>query len=225
MCPGGVIVNASHGNGEVAVNGMSYSTRASRFANAAFVVVVGGDDFDNYDPPLEDAPRLAALERTGADTAALTGLFFQQHWERKCFELAGSDYAAPAQRVPDFLAGRKSENLPDSLFMGRLQSADLNEALPDYVTSALARVLKRHAERSMPGLIAEDTLLVGAETRTSAPIRILRDESTLESTNVKHLYPIGEGAGYSGGIMTSSIDGVRAAEAYIKRHENANQRH
>jgi hypothetical protein len=204
MCPGGVIVNASHGNNEVAINGMSYSTRASRYANAAFVVNVGGRDFDGYTPPSNDEKaRLRHIlknkgpfgvsEGTGCSSedlgevdvaasvanGALRGLFFQQHWERASFDLGGGDYAAPAQRVTDFLHSRREarevgeaaesqkerpdlsssssssssepRDLPDALFMGRLKQANLNHALPDYVTFALAQALKKHGARKMPG--------------------------------------------------------------------------
>lgn len=201
MCPGGVIVNASHGGGEVAVNGMSYSTRGSKYANSAFVVPVGGSDFDGY-----------------GNNDALSGLRFQQFWEKCCFEEAGSNYAAPAQRVQDYINFRSSidTSLPDHKFMGTLKSANLHNVLPEYVSASLVGGIKQFAKR-LPGLIGEDTLLVGIESRTSAPVRIDRDTTTLESVNVGGLYPIGEGAGYAGGIMTACVDGVRAAEAMISR--------
>lgn len=199
MCPGGVIVNASHGEGEVAVNGMSYSTRASKYANSAFVVPVGGTDFDGY-----------------GNKDALSGLRFQQHWERRCFEAAGGAYAAPAQRVVEYLTHKFAPQrpLPDHKFMGTLQPADLHSVLPDFVGKSLVAGIKQFSLR-MPGLVDEDTLLVGIESRTSSPVRIERDSTSLESLNVRGLYPIGEGAGYAGGIMTACVDGVRAAEAMI----------
>ncbi|CAM9231025.1 unnamed protein product [Ectocarpus fasciculatus] len=201
MCPGGVIVNASHGGEEVAVNGMSYSTRGSRYANSAFVVPVGGSDFDSY-----------------GDNDALSGLRFQQHWERRCFEAGGGSYAAPAQRVVDYLgySTDTSKRLPDHKFMGSLTSANLHDVLPDFVNTSLVEGINQFARR-MPGLAGPDTLLVGIESRTSAPVRINRDPDTLESVNVRRLYPVGEGAGYAGGIMTACVDGVRAAEAMISR--------
>ena len=149
----------------------------------------------------------------------LGGLFFQQFWEKKAFELGGSDYAAPAQRAQDFVQGRNSQTLPDALFMGRLKSADLHEALPAFVTRSLANAIRHHANKAMPGLLEPDTLLVGVETRTSAPLRVCRNSNTLESLNVRGLFPLGEGAGYAGGIMTSAVDGVRAAEALLQRTE------
>lgn len=199
MCPGGVIVNASHGNNEIAVNGMSYSTRASRYANSAFVVPVGGTDFDNY-----------------GNNDALSGLRFQQHWERCCFEEAGGAYAVPAQRVVDYVKNvpTHTESIPDHIFMGTLKAGNLHNVLPDFVNKALVNGIKKFSER-IPGIMEENTLLVGIESRTSAPVRIERDAESLESTNTAGLYPIGEGAGYAGGIMTACVDGVRAAEAMI----------
>jgi len=234
MCPGGVIVNASHGGQEVAVNGMSYSTRASRFANAAIVATVGGDDFKGYGPRGMGAHGGEDCD----DYHPLQGMYFQQHWEHECFKAAGGDYAAPAQRVTDFLfhhrqyteslepessAGGASASasafdtsLPDNIFMGKLQYANLSTVLPTSVNTAIANALC-HFAKHMPLIVDRDTLLVGIESRTSSPVRIDRDEVTLESTNIKGLYPVGEGAGYAGGIMTACVDGVRAVEAMIAK--------
>lgn len=276
MCPGGVVVNASHGGEEVAVNGMSYSTRASRFANAAFVVTVGGDDFD---PKHSDS---AGGETE--DGGALSGMHFQKYWEQRCFRAGGGEYGVPAQRAIDYIRShplgrsfqlgassvaqksnnsrkknntaltrgssrkkRKDKNqngsekgpatgehgsggkasdtedvgpLPDHIFMGSLVPADLHSCLPEYVNTALVSALM-HFSRTMPGLLGEDSLLMGIESRTSSPVRISRDDDSLESTNTKGLYPLGEGAGYAGGIMTACVDGVRAAEAMVRRKDPA----
>jgi uncharacterized FAD-dependent dehydrogenase len=226
MCPGGVIVNASHGNNEVAVNGMSYSKRASRYANAAFVVTVNTKDFQSLARELNSATNNG--HEVVHENDPLIGMKFQQFWEQKCFEVGNNDYTAPAQRVVDFIRlADKSETidqqddsnaLPDHLFMGKLRSADLHQVLPSYVCKALVNALKSFS-KSIPGLVDPSALLVGIESRTSSPVRIDRDKITLESVNTKGLYPIGEGAGYAGGIMTACVDGVRAAEAMIANRE------
>jgi uncharacterized protein len=220
MCPGGVVVNASHGGEEVAVNGMSYSTRASRYANAAIVATVRAEDFDGYEP----RSVCGGESRVGSDDHPLRGMYFQQYWEHQCYRAAGGAYSAPAQRVTDYLhhhyqadhSFSPDPTLPDSLFMGRLKYADLHQVLPASVNTAIANSLLRFA-RSMPQIVDPDTLLMGIESRTSSPVRIDRDEVTLESVNTEGLYPVGEGAGYAGGIMTACVDGVRAVEALIAK--------
>ncbi|CAE7742887.1 unnamed protein product [Symbiodinium microadriaticum] len=107
-----------------------------------------------------------------------------------------------------------SHDLPDHIFMGSLRQSNLHDCLPDYVNSTLVKALMRFAT-AMPGLLTEDSLLMGIESRTSSPVRICRDSQTLESVNTKGLYPLGEGAGYAGGIMTACVDGVRAVEAMV----------
>lgn len=207
MCPGGVIVNASHGNSEMAINGMSYSTRASRFANAAFVVNVTTEDFRDF------------RESMGMEVDPLSGLRFQQHWERRCFEAGGGDYFAPAQRLVDYVNVKKNSSerdtsLPDHIFMGKLRYSNLHDVLPEFVNEALINAMEKFS-KNIPCLLDKDTLLVGVETRTSSPVRVDRDEDTLQSVNTLGLYPIGEGAGYAGGIMTACVDGVRAGEAMV----------
>jgi uncharacterized protein len=241
MCPGGVVVNASHGGGEVAVNGMSYSTRASRFANAAFVVTVGSQDFKDHAESIDP-------NYNSSSDGALAGMEFQKYWEQKCFSAGGGGYGVPAQRVVDFIRshpqgrdftlpcqrnstnskdkGHASSNstatspsssspLPDHIFMGSLREADLHSCLPPYVGAAVNAL--SHFATSMPGLVDEDSLLIGIESRTSSPVRIERHASSLESVSTRGLYPLGEGAGHAGGIMTACVDGVRAVEAMVKR--------
>jgi len=309
---------------------MSYSTRASRFANAAFVVTVGPRDFSEFSSPPAKSPTAASFssaaagddaslppaaaassgcvaaaaaaapsgsgscsrssssssssgvggcgggvgsgsgeeyeQSIGVDTVhPLSGMWFQQFWENRCFEAAGREhFAAPAQRAVDFLLappqttrtspasnsrrqshlaavvaaqqllgpglkpnscareqfgvggcdGALPSGLPSHLFMGKLQPADLHSVLPEDICTALENAIIDFSKK-IPGLLAEDTLLVGVETRTSSPVRVKRDPVSLQSVSSPGLYPVGEGAGYAGGIMTACVDGVRAAEAML----------
>ena len=257
MCPGGVVVNASHGGREVAVNGMSYSSRASRFANAAFVVTVGVEDFVDHAKKLSSASRQTGGECAMSPESPLSGMHFQKYWEQKCFGAGGEAYSVPAQRAVDSIrlheSGRSFELprpgpssrrdkgrllnkqkaatkkpsgggegdplgqedlLPDHIFMGSLRPANLHDCLPDYVNAALVRALMKFAT-AMPGVLTEESLLMGIESRTSSPVRVDRNPHTLESVSTRGLYPLGEGAGYAGGIMTACVDGVRAVEAMV----------
>ena len=252
MCPGGVIVNASHGGGEVAINGMSYSTRASRYANAAFVVNVNSTDF-RYKDGFEEGLGLGEEEDgcySNSDTPAdhpLIGMHFQQYWEKQCYKAGGGGYGVPAQRVTDYLyhhpnpnsnnnpsnttrirtkpthptksSGASDESLPDHI-MGKLKYANLHGVLPAHINTSIVNALK-HFSKKIPQIIHEDTLLVGIETRTSSPVRIDRHPDTLESMNTSGLYPVGDGAGYAGGIMTACVDGVRAVEAMIAKTQGS----
>jgi uncharacterized protein len=196
MCPGGEVVIASSEAGGVTVNGMSYLQRAGEWSNSALVVSVGTDDFGAFG---------------GNDP--LAGVRFQQHWERAAFIAGGGDYRAPAQNLLAFL-GRGSGGLRSTCRPG-VREADLERVLPAAVSQGLRRALP-HFERRMRGFITAEASLTGVETRTSAPLRILRDESG-ESLSHPGLYPAGEGAGYAGGIMSAALDGLRVAETIIQR--------
>ncbi|CEM18688.1 unnamed protein product [Vitrella brassicaformis CCMP3155] len=205
MCPGGTIVNSSHGDGCVAVNGMSYSTRSSSYANSAVVVQTKTHDVARYWGKSED-------ECSGMDALA-----YQQHWERAAFHAGGSDYSIPAQRLGDYLSGNPSKGLPKGLVFGQCTPTDLNGCLPDFITTALHHALRGLLRsHSRDGLFADDTLLTGIESRTSAPLRVLRHGTSFESCNTQGLFPCGEGAGYSGGIVSSAVDGVNTAMALLK---------
>jgi len=192
MCPGGHVVNSSSEPGMVACNGMSDFRRDGRNANSAIVATVGPEDF-------------------GGD-GNLAGIEFQRRWERLAFEAGGGGYALPIQVFGDFLSGRPSRALggvqPSA--RGRFSLSDLNACLPDYVAAAIKEGILAF-DRTIPGFARSDALLCGVETRTSSPLRILRGEDYQAS--IKGLYPCGEGAGYSGGIMSSAIDGIKVAEA------------
>lgn len=198
MCPGGWIVPAATEPDGVVVNGMSLARRDSPFANSGFVVEVGAQD---YGP---------------AAAGPLAGVAFQRAIERAAFAAGGGRFRAPAQRLGDFLAGRASTRLPALSYRPGAVGADLAPILPQFVTHALREGL-RAVGRSMPGYLHPDAVLVAAETRTSAPLRIVRDAGTLESPSVAGLYPAGEGAGHAGGIVSAAIDGARIAAGILAR--------
>ena len=192
VCPGGFIVPAATGNDEVVVNGMSLSRRDSAFINGGMVVTVEPED-------------------TGPG-GALRGVSFQQGIEALARRAGGGRQRAPGQRLPDFLAGRHSGDLPATSYRPGVVPARLDLLLPDWIAAALRRALPRFG-RKLPGFLDREALLVGFETRTSAPVRIPRDPSTLQHPGVEGLYPCGEGAGHAGGIASAALDGIRCAEA------------
>ena len=196
MCPGGQVVAATSEPGGVVTNGMSQYSRAERNANAALVVGVEPGDFPG-----------------DAQTDPLAGIEFQRHWEHLAFEAGGGSYAAPAQKVGDFLAGRPSTELGAvrPSYTPSIRLTDLANCLPAYVVDAIREALPAF-DRQIHGFAMTDALLTGVETRTSSPVRVTRNQS-FQSVNTRGLYPAGEGAGYAGGILSAAVDGIRAAEA------------
>lgn len=193
MCPGGEVVIASSEPGGVVVNGMSNQRRNGRYSNSALVVAVRTSDFDGNDP--------------------LAGVRFQKKWEEAAFRAGGGDYRAPAQNLLAFV-GRESGPAQATCRPG-IREAELETVLPPFVSEGLRRALP-HFDRSMRGFASAEATLVGVETRTSAPLRILRDERG-ESVSHPGLFPAGEGAGYAGGIMSAALDGLKAAEEIAAR--------
>jgi hypothetical protein len=193
MCPGGTVVAATSEPGCVVTNGMSQYSRAERNANAGIVVGITPD---------EDYP-----------CGPLAGIAFQRLWEKKAFEAGGSTYAAPAQRVGDFLAGRASTSLGDVVpsYKPGVTPSDLAQCLPEFAVTAIREALQAFDKR-IPGFSMADAVMTGVETRTSSPIRIPRGED-YQSVNTRGLYPGGEGAGFAGGILSAGVDGIRVAEA------------
>jgi uncharacterized protein len=197
MCPGGQVVAATSETGAIVTNGMSHYSRADRNANAGLVVGITPADFGGDHP--------------------LAGIALQRRLETKAFDLGGANYNAPAQLVGDFLAGRASTG-PGSVIPSYTPGAtwtDLSNALPDYAVAALREAIPAF-EKSLKGFAMRDAVLTGVETRTSSPIRIVRDDETLESVNTRGLYPAGEGAGYAGGIISAAVDGMKVAEALAR---------
>ncbi len=191
MCPGGEVVNASSENGMMVVNGMSYSSRSSEFSNAALVVTCHTDDYKSTDP--------------------LAGVEFQKGIERKAFNAGGGKWEVPAQNLIDFLNGRISVGLNRNSFKMGAVAANMNEIFPKFISDALLNAFKSWKE-DYPLFVSDQAILLGAETRTSSPVRIKRSER-YESVNIKNLYPIGEGSGYTGGITSSAADAIKAVEA------------
>lgn len=198
MCPGGLVVAAASEAGRVVTNGMSNYRRNSGIANSALLVQVGPADYGG---------------------GVLDGMHLQQELERIAFLLGGSSYFAPVQTVGDFLTGRKGSTsfLTHPTYAPGVRTADLHACLPRYITDTLDAGL--HAfDRRMPGFADPGAVLTGVETRSSAPCRISRDRATFLSLSTPGLYPIGEGAGYAGGIMSAACDGMKAAIAFLQAH-------
>ena len=193
MCPGGTVVAAASEPGQLVTNGMSQYSRAERNANAGIVVGI---------TPQIDYPG-----------GPLAGIDFQRHWEEKAFVAGGSCYRAPAQRVGDFLAGRPSRELGGVVpsYKPGVTPTDLSLCLPAFAVEAMREALPAF-DRDIRGFALADAVMTGVETRTSSPIRIVRDD-TFQSLNTRGLYPAGEGAGYAGGILSAGVDGIRVAEA------------
>ena len=192
MCPGGTVVAAASEAGGVVTNGMSQYSRNERNANAGIVVAVTPADYPGH---------------------PLAGIAFQRQWERRAFEAGGGTFAAPAQLVGDFLAGRPSTALGSVVpsYKPGVQPADLGCCLPDFAVTAIREALPAF-DRQIKGFAMHDAVMTGVETRTSSTIRIGRD-SNLQSLNTPGLFPAGEGAGYAGGILSAGVDGIRIAEA------------
>jgi hypothetical protein len=197
MCPGGQVVAASSEEGRVVTNGMSHYSRSERNANAGIVVGITPADFGSDHP--------------------LAGIALQRQLEEKAFQLGGANYNAPAQLVGDFLAGRPSTHVGSVIpsYTPGVTWTDLGNTLPDYAIAAIREAIPAF-EKSLKGFAMNDAVLTGVETRTSAPIRIARNEN-FESMNTKGLYPAGEGAGFAGGIISAAVDGMKVAEAIAQK--------
>lgn len=197
MCPGGTIVPAVTKNGETVVNGMSNSRRNSPFANSGIAVAIEPEDwaeFNSYGP--------------------FAALALQRSIEKKAWESAGKSFKAPAQRMVDFIDDKHSTTLPDCSYNPGLVSIDLKEVLPSFLAERLKKAFVDF-DKKMKGYLTNEAVLTGVESRTSSPVRIPRDENTLMHPQVQGLYPCGEGAGYSGGIVSSAIDGITVASAIV----------
>jgi len=196
MCPGGKIVASVNEAGLLCTNGMSNSTHSSPWANAAIVTTFGPDDYAAY----------------GAGPFA--GVAFQRSLERAFFEAGGGDYTAPAQRVPDFLAGRESAGSLATSYTFGARPGRIDLLLPERGRRALARALVRFDDM-LAGFAGPEGLLVGVEARSSGPVRMTRDRVTRTAAGFENLYPVGEGAGYAGGIMSAAVDGARSAQVLL----------
>ncbi len=195
MCPGGEIVNASSTPGDLVINGMSYSHRSAPFSNAALVVSVHTDDYPSADP--------------------LAGVAFQKAIERRAFAAGGGQWSAPAQNLMNFLGRRSSAELNETSFKMGVVQADMREIFPTFVIDQLVAAFEKWQDE-VPLFVSDQAMLLGAETRTSSPVRISRNDK-FESVNFKNLHPIGEGSGYTGGITSSAVDAIKAVETHISK--------
>jgi len=201
MCPGGFVIPSATSSEEVVVNGMSPSRRNSPFANAGIVVEVRAEDIKSW--------------FSGGE---LAGIDFQRETEQKAFKSAGRGVMAPAQRLADFVAGVFSTTLPAVSYFPGVVSSPLHEWLPNFIGKRLRDGFRLFGS-AMKGFLTNDAVVIGVESRTSSPVRIIRNEDTMEHVRISGLYPCGEGAGYAGGILSSAVDGMRAAEAIANKAE------
>ena len=205
MCPGGFVVPSSTGPDEIVINGMSPASRRSKWSNAAIVV----------ETRPEDIPSTFVKKAEEAGCPALAGLFYRSGLEAQTKKY-GKGQKAPAQRLSDFLDGKDSATLPESSYTPGLNPSRLDKWMPEFIKSHLMQAF-RNFNRNMKGFICSDALVIASETRTSTPVRILRDKTTFESCALKNLYPAGEGSGYSGGIVSSAMDGENVCQAIIRK--------
>ena len=196
MCPGGVVVASSNEEGTIVTNGMSKFARDGENANSAVLVSVTPKDFEGESP--------------------LEGMYFQKKLEETAFRVGGENYKAPIQLVGDFLAHKKSEKIGEvkPSYVPGVTLSDLHEVLPEFITKTMEEGLI-YFNKKIKGFAAHDAILTGVETRTSSPVKILRDEKY--EANVEGIYPCGEGAGYAGGIMTAAVDGIKCAIAICEK--------
>lgn len=195
MCPGGIIVPSASAPKQVVVNGMSPSNRGSRWSNSGVVVEIHPEDFPEY-----------------AKYKELALLKFVEDLEEQAWIHGGETQVAPAQRMYDFVNEKKSNSLPDTSYAPGVISSPMHEWMPKFITTRLQEGLRKVGKISK-GYLTNEAILLGVESRTSSPVRILRDRETMQHIEIKGLYPCGEGAGYAGGIVSAGMDGERCAEA------------
>ena len=211
MCPGGAVVPAASGPEQIVVNGMSASHRGSRWSNSGMVVEIRVEDLEGL------TPTLFPERSEGGHPLAM--MHFQEELERQCWIQGNRRQTAPAQRMVDFTRRKLSYDLPASSYSPGLISSPLHFWMPEFICSRLQRGFE-HFGRTSRGFLTNEATVIGVETRTSAPVRIIRDRETLQHISVNGLFPCGEGAGYAGGIVSAGIDGERCAEAaeeYVKK--------
>lgn len=202
MCPGGFVVPAATGPEQVVVNGMSPSNRGGRWSNSGMVVEIHPEDV---------VQEKLLPEGVKADDA-LAMMYFQEKLERECWLAGGMKQTAPAQRMMDFTRKKLSYDLPQTSYSPGVVSSPLHFWMPSFITERLAQGFTQF-DRVSRGFLTNEAVMIGVETRTSSPVRIVRDRETLQHITVKGLFPCGEGAGYAGGIVSAGMDGERCAEA------------
>lgn len=220
MCPGGFVVPAASGPHQIVVNGMSPSNRGSKWSNSGMVVEIRPEDLSDNSLFTEElktkSEELKATNKNNGQWTtghcSLTMMYFQEALEATCWQQGNMRQTAPSQRMMDFTRKKLSYDLPDSSYSPGLVSSPLHFWMPTFITSRLIKGFQQFG-KSSHGFLTNEAAMIGVETRTSAPVRILRDNETLQHVTINGLFPCGEGAGYAGGIVSAGIDGERCAEA------------
>lgn len=218
MCPGGFVIPAATDKNQIVVNGMSPANRGTAWSNSGMVVEVRPEDLDNNREPITNNPEDERLLDNGY-WLPLKVLRFQEELEKVCWQQGNMRQTAPAQRMADFVNGRLSYDLPKSSYAPGLISSPLHFWLPKMITKRLQEGFKTFG-RNAHGFLTNEAVMIAVETRTSSPVRIVRDKDTLQHVRIQGLFPCGEGAGYAGGIVSAGVDGERCAEmvaAYLKK--------
>ena len=226
MCPGGFVVPAASGPHQLVVNGMSPSNRGTRWSNSGMVVEIRPEDLNDHTLRLDSCEPIPGsaeqeteelIRRTehnlkDGELSVLAMMQFQEKLEQTCWQQGNMRQTAPSQRMVDFTRKKLSYDLPDSSYSPGMVSSPLHFWMPKFITERLSKGFELFG-RSSRGFLTNDAVMIAAETRTSAPVRIVRDNETLQHVTVEGLFPCGEGAGYAGGIVSAGVDGERCAEA------------
>ncbi len=226
MCPGGFVIPAATDKQQIVVNGMSPASRGTQWSNSGMVVEVRPEDLDNKQYPITNNP----LDDEEDERLLVNGYWlplkvmrFQEELEKMCWQQGNMQQTAPAQRMADFVNGRLSYDLPKSSYAPGLISSPLHFWLPNMIAKRLQEGFKTFG-RQAHGFLTNEAVLIAVETRTSSPVRIIRDRETFQHVRVQGLFPCGEGAGYAGGIVSAGVDGERCAEAAAAYLETNNHK-
>ncbi len=216
MCPGGFVIPAATGPQQLVVNGMSPSNRGTAWSNSGMVVETRPEDVETF--VKEHREMVEKMEAKGQENtslltthSSLTMMYFQEIVEKMCWQQGNMQQTAPAQRMADFVNGRLSYDLPKSSYAPGLISSPLHFWMPPFVSKRLQEGFKTFGKNAH-GFLTNEAVLIAMETRTSSPVRIVRDRDTLQHVRIQGLFPCGEGAGYAGGIVSAGVDGERCAE-------------
>ena len=226
MCPGGFVVPAASGPHQLVVNGMSPSNRGTKWSNSGMVVEIRPEDLNNPTLQLQacevfegsaeqQTEELIRQTTKDGEQSVLAMMQFQERLEQICWQQANMRQTAPAQRMVDFTRKKLSYDLPVTSYSPGIISSPLHFWMPKFISERLSKGFEMFG-RSSRGFLTNDAVMIAVETRTSAPVRIVRDNDTLQHVTVEGLFPCGEGAGYAGGIVSAGVDGERCAEAVAK---------
>jgi uncharacterized FAD-dependent dehydrogenase len=204
MCPGGFVIPAATDKEQIVVNGMSPANRGTAWSNSGMVVEVRPEDLENV--------KMEEFNNVKIENKALQVMAFQEQLEKMCWQQGNMKQTAPAQRMADFVNGKLSYDLPKSSYAPGLISSPLHFWLPKMISHRLQQGFKAFG-KSAHGFLTNEAVMIAVETRTSSPVRIVRDKETLQHVQIQGLFPCGEGAGYAGGIVSAGVDGERCAEA------------